>query len=38
MNHGIPKTALRGLFAGYVKNELARWTKVLKEMGINEAP
>lgn len=25
-------------FAGYVKNELARWTKVLKEMGINEAP
>jgi tripartite-type tricarboxylate transporter receptor subunit TctC len=26
------------VFAGYVKNELARWTKVLKEMGINEAP
>jgi tripartite-type tricarboxylate transporter receptor subunit TctC len=25
-------------FAGYVKNELARWTRVLKEMGINEAP
>ncbi len=25
-------------FAGYVKGELARWTKVLKEMGINEAP
>ncbi|HTD91547.1 MAG TPA: tripartite tricarboxylate transporter substrate binding protein [Burkholderiales bacterium] len=25
-------------FAGYVKSELARWTKVLKEMGINEAP
>ena len=22
----------------YVRNELARWTKVLKEMGINEAP
>ncbi len=25
-------------FGGYVKGELARWTKVLKEMGINEAP
>ncbi len=25
-------------FAGYVKGELARWTRVLKEMGINEAP
>jgi len=25
-------------FAGYVRNELARWTRVLKEMGINEAP
>ena len=25
-------------FAGYVKNELARWSKILKEMGINEAP
>ena len=25
-------------FAGYVKGELARWTKVLREMGINEAP
>jgi tripartite-type tricarboxylate transporter receptor subunit TctC len=25
-------------FAGYVKNELARWTKVLREMGIQEAP
>ncbi len=25
-------------FAGYVRGELARWTKVLKEMGINEAP
>lgn len=25
-------------FAGYVKVELARWTRVLKEMGINEAP
>ncbi len=24
--------------AEYVRNELARWTKVLKEMGINEAP
>jgi tripartite-type tricarboxylate transporter receptor subunit TctC len=23
---------------GYVKGELARWTQVLKEMGINEAP
>ena len=22
----------------YVKNELARWSKLLKEMGINEAP
>ena len=22
----------------YVRNELARWTKILKEMGINEAP
>ncbi len=26
------------VFGGYVKGELARWTKVLKEMGINEAP
>lgn len=26
------------VFGGYVKSELARWTKVLKEMGINEAP
>ena len=25
-------------FAGYVRNELARWSKVLKEMGISEAP
>ena len=25
-------------FAGYVRAELARWTQVLKEMGINEAP
>ena len=25
-------------FATYVRVELARWTKVLKEMGINEAP
>ena len=25
-------------FAGYVKGELTRWTKVLREMGINEAP
>ena len=25
-------------FAGYVRAELARWAKVLKEMGINEAP
>ena len=25
-------------FADYVRGELARWTKVLKEMGINEAP
>jgi tripartite-type tricarboxylate transporter receptor subunit TctC len=25
-------------FAAYVRTELARWTKVLKEMGINEAP
>ena len=25
-------------FATYVRTELARWTKVLKEMGINEAP
>ena len=25
-------------FADYVQRELARWTKVLKEMGINEAP
>ena len=25
-------------FAGYVRGELARWTRVLKEMGINEAP
>jgi tripartite-type tricarboxylate transporter receptor subunit TctC len=25
-------------FGGYVKGELARWTNVLKEMGINEAP
>ncbi len=26
------------VFGGYVKGELARWTKVLKEMGINETP
>ena len=26
------------VFGSYVKGELARWTKVLKEMGINEAP
>ncbi len=25
-------------FADYVRGELARWTKVLKEMGINEVP
>jgi tripartite-type tricarboxylate transporter receptor subunit TctC len=25
-------------FGAYVKGELARWTRVLKEMGINEAP
>ena len=25
-------------FGNYVKGELVRWTKVLKEMGINEAP
>jgi tripartite-type tricarboxylate transporter receptor subunit TctC len=25
-------------FTGYVKGELVRWTKVLKEMGIQEAP
>lgn len=25
-------------FAAYVQRELTRWTKVLKEMGINEAP
>ncbi len=25
-------------FASYVRTELARWSKVLKEMGINEAP
>ena len=24
--------------ASYVKTELARWTKVLKEMGVTEAP
>jgi len=31
-------TATPEAFAGYVKNELARWTKMLKEMGLTEAP
>jgi tripartite-type tricarboxylate transporter receptor subunit TctC len=26
------------VFAGYIKSELARWTRVLKEVGIQEAP
>lgn len=30
--------ATPAVFAAYVRNELVRWTRVLKEMGINEAP
>jgi len=31
-------TATPETFSGYVKTELARWTKMLKEMGLTETP
>ncbi len=34
----VRRMAGAAAFGGYVKGELARWTKVLKEMGINDAP
>jgi tripartite-type tricarboxylate transporter receptor subunit TctC len=39
MGQGIEAfTATPEIFAGYVKTELARWTKMLKEMGVTETP